>query len=124
MLKGSGSFRSKWDFLIIFLAIYNSFSIPIKLAFNPYVLNLNGFLCVDALVDLVFMIDIIFTFRITYLDSKEGQEVIDPLAIATEYLRPGFDKIFEGGNFYLDLISSLPLNDLIVTGHNEVDTFL
>ena len=113
MLKGSGSFRSKWDFLIIVLAIYNSFSIPLKLAFNPYVLNQNGFLALDATVDLVFMIDIIFTFRTTYLDPKMGEEVVDPLLIAAEYMSFSLDKVFEGGSFYLDLISSLPLNDLI-----------
>jgi len=72
MIKGSGSFRSKWDFLIIFLAIYNSFSIPLKLAFNPYVLNINGFLAADAIVDLVFLFDIILTFRTSYLDPKSG----------------------------------------------------
>ena len=114
MFKGSGSFRSKWDFFIIFLAIYNSFSIPLKLAFNPYVLNLTAFLVLDASVDLVFLIDIIFTFRTTFLDPKLGEEVIDPYLIAKEYLRVGLDKLLEG-SFYLDLISSLPLNDLIVT---------
>jgi hypothetical protein len=59
------------------------------------------------------MIDIIFTFRTTYLDPKMGEEVVDPLLIAAEYMSFSLDKVFEGGSFYLDLISSLPLNDLI-----------
>ena len=70
------------------------------------------------------MIDIIFTFRTTYLDPKMGEEVVDPLSIAAEYMSPRIDKVFEGGSFYLDLISSLPLNDLIVTGNVDFDTFL
>jgi hypothetical protein len=35
MFKGSGSFRRNWDMGIIVLAIYNSVTIPLTIAFNP-----------------------------------------------------------------------------------------
>jgi hypothetical protein len=39
MFKGNGNFKKIWDFIIIFLAIYNAFSIPINISFKPYILN-------------------------------------------------------------------------------------
>jgi hypothetical protein len=108
MFKGNGGFKKIWDFIIIFLAIYNSFTIPINISFKPYILNTETFRIVDSFVDLIFLLDIIVTFRSTYLSTSDGVEIVDPIKIARNYN----NKII--GGFFVDFISSVPLNDIIV----------
>jgi len=108
MFKGNGKFRKIWDFVIIFLAIYNSFTIPINIAFKPYILNTQTFRIIDSLVDLAFLVDIIITFRSTFLSTDDGVEITDPMRIASNYIT----KLV--GGFFIDFISSVPLNDIVV----------
>ena len=35
MLRQNDPRKTKWDLIIIFLAIYNSFQIPFEIAFDP-----------------------------------------------------------------------------------------
>jgi hypothetical protein len=65
--------------------------------------------------------DIIISFRSTYLSTVDGVEIIDDFKIAKNYT----GKIF--GGFFLDLISSIPLNDIVVplfTESKSVSIFL
>ena len=57
----------------------------------------------DAIVDLLFLIDIIITFRTTFLDPKLSIEVRDPHVIGKRYLK---------GSFAIDFISSVPFSSL------------
>jgi hypothetical protein len=52
----------------------------------------------DSVIDFLFIVDVIITFRTTFRDD-EGNEVVEPLDIAKGYIR---------GSFLLDLISSIP----------------
>jgi hypothetical protein len=54
------------------------------------------------------LLDIIISFRSTYLSTVDGVEITDPLRIAKNYT----GKVV--GGFFLDLISSIPLNDIVV----------
>ena len=78
--------------------------IPLQLFFdpNPDFIDNNIVRCSDAIVDLLFLIDIIFQFRTTFLEPG-GEEVRDPWKIAKAYLK---------GRFWLDFISSVPFNAL------------
>ena len=58
---------------------------------------------IDSIVDLLFLIDIIVTFRTTFLDSKQSIEVRDPHVIGKRYLK---------GSFAIDFISSVPFNSI------------
>ena len=72
-------------------------------------------------MDLIFLLDIIISFRSTYLSTVDGVEIIDDFKIAKNYT----GKIF--GGFFLDLISSIPLNDIVVplfTESKSVSIFL
>ena len=51
--------------LFIILAIYNSFSIPIEIAYAPPSMEGAGFYVLNSLIDLVFLMDIIVSFRTT-----------------------------------------------------------
>ena len=59
---------------------------------------------VDRVIDSMFAIDIVISFRSTYLDEFTGDEVFDEGRIAKNYLF---------GRFWLDFLSTLPL-ELIV----------
>ena len=53
----------------------------------------------DALVDFIFLIDVIINFRTTYLDTEKGTEVTDTHKIGIHYLK---------GQFLIDFASSVP----------------
>ena len=82
MIRSNSTFRTNWDLFVIILAIYNAVTIPLNIAFDPLALGTPAFQAVDALVDLIFLIDIVLTFRTTFLDPEKGEEVIEPLEIA------------------------------------------
>lgn len=56
------------------------------------------------MVDLFFVVDIIITFRTTYIDPISGEEVMDAKMIAKKYLR--------SFQFYIDVISTIPLDQI------------
>ena len=105
LIQENGTFRKYWEIAVIFLALYNAFVIPLQLFFdpNPNFIDNNIVRCSDAVVDLLFLIDIIFMFRTTYLDTAAGTEVRDAYKIGVRYLK---------GRFILDFISSVPFNAL------------
>jgi len=101
MYKGSGRIIKRWDSLIIILSIYNAFTIPLDLSFQPAFFK-NDFLQIfDSTVDLIFIVDICLMFRTTYIDAHLGIEIVDPIEIARKYV---------SGRFAIDLLSTIPLN--------------
>lgn len=84
-------------------AIFNCFSIPFKVAFEPEEMNKNYFSVMNSFIDLVFLIDILVNFRTTFMDEK-GEEIKDPRRIAINYLRL---------HFWIDLVATLPLAEII-----------
>ena len=59
-----------WDLYIIFLALYNAFSIPIEVSFEPEAMSGAGFTAINWIVDFCFLLDIIITFRTSYFNSN------------------------------------------------------
>ena len=104
MLKAQGKSKLKWDFVIIVLSLYQAFMIPLDFFLKPDAFKGPLIVTIDSMVDLFFVIDIIITFRTTYIDPISGEEVMDASMIANKYLR--------SFQFYIDVISTLPL-DLI-----------
>ena len=107
MFSGSGNFVKHWNNVVTIFALYNSFMIPLQIFYGDQghsQINGNVVSCIDACVDLFFLIDVIIRFRTTYLDTKLSFEVRDPHKIATHYLK---------GSFTLDFISSVPFSSLI-----------
>jgi hypothetical protein len=96
--------------MIMFLATWNSFSIPIEIAFEPEIANSPYYIIFNSLIDFVFFLDIIVTFRTTYIRPSTGDEISEPKAIAIQYLK---------GRFWLDLLSTIPL-DLMHDGNKNL----
>ena len=44
----------------------------------------------NALIDILFMVDVIINFRTTYMNPKTGEEVFDLKMIAKHYLKGRF----------------------------------
>lgn len=120
IIRLSSKARFRWDILIIFLALYNSVTIPINIAFNPPMLNSVGIAIFESIIDLCFFIDVIFNFRTTYISTKTGDEVKDPHLIAKKYILNGrlifdvlssipFDKLAKGTNNILPMLGMLKL---------------
>ena len=95
--------RIKWDLFVMILATWNCFAIPFNAAFSPDFMESIPIEVFNALIDLLFMVDVFINFRTSFINSKTGEEVFDLHIIAKNYLK---------GRFWLDILASLPL-DLI-----------
>ena len=58
---------------------------------------------IDVLIDLIFFVDIIITFRTTFIDFK-GREILNPKKIAINYL---------SGMFWIDLAATVPIDSIL-----------
>lgn len=93
------TFKTTWDWAILFFTLYTTVSVPFIVCFEFENLPLA---VLDLLVDWLFLADIGLNFHTTYV-GKDG-EVIDNLRmIRMNYLRSWF---------FLDLVSSLPFGIL------------
>ena len=103
----SSDFIKWWNNAVILLAMYNSITIPIAIFYaddGPTLIASESIALCDAVIDLIFLIDVILTFRTTYLDTVLGQEETDTHKIAARFLK---------GSFTIDFISSVPFAALI-----------
>ena len=103
MLRQNDPQKTKWDLIIIFLAIYNSFQIPFEIAFDPVDMKLPAFYVLNSCIDLVFLLDIIVNFRTTFYDIETGDEVFDSKRTGKMYLK---------GRFTVDLLSTIPFDNI------------
>lgn len=103
----SSRFIKHWNNAVILLAMYNSVTIPMAIFYDENGLSAisgQNIALLDALVDLTFLIDVIITFRTTYLDTSMGREETDTRKIAITYLK---------GSFLVDFASSVPFASFI-----------
>ena len=101
------SFIQHWNNMVIILAMYNSVTIPMQIFYGengPSIINSETIMLTDSLVDLIFLIDVIITFRTTYLDTALGREETNTHMIAKSYLR---------GSFAIDFASSVPFAEFV-----------
>jgi hypothetical protein len=57
------------------MAIFNCFSIPFTLAFQPDFANTDAWNLTNWVITVTFAVDLIVNIRTTYIDEKEGEEV-------------------------------------------------
>jgi len=87
--------------------MYNSVTIPLAVFYNedgPSVISSETIALIDALVDLLFLIDVVLTFRTTFLDTDKGEDETDTRKIAKAYLN---------GSFAIDFASSVPFSSFV-----------
>ena len=85
-------------------AIYNSIQLPLNIAFKPSIFQTGLFMFFDNVIDLCFAIDIIISFRTTYVNEFTGDEETNGGVIFKNYLF---------GRFTIDLLATLPFDKII-----------
>lgn len=105
MLKAQGKLKLAWDIIIIILSVWQGFSIPLQLSFDPDFFYAPELTTADSLIDVVFVLDIILRFRTTYIDSVTGEEIMDSFQIGKKYIT--------SPAFIIDTLSTIPLDDFV-----------
>eukprot|EP00250_Pteridium_aquilinum_P002207 c12399_g1_i1 orf=308-2905(-) len=93
-------YRCWQDFLVV-LVIFTAWMSPFELGFvrvprQPYIIT-------DSVVDCFFVVDILLTFFVAYVDPRTQLAVTEPSRIAARYLKSGFAA---------DVASTLPIQVL------------
>lgn len=76
--------KKQWDAFILILAIFNSLVVPLELSFIPDLTNENFFFYTDLIIDVLFLLDVIFMLFTSY-NKADGPEVKDQLMIIKNY---------------------------------------
>jgi len=100
ILNPNGSFRTRWDILLMTMIMYSVVSIPYRLGFQTEASG--GWFVLDILVDIFFFFDMCVNFRTGYM--SDGILITIPKRIATNYLKTWFA---------LDLVSTFPFDKVI-----------
>ena len=58
MISQNDPNKTRWELFVIVLALYNAFSIPFELAFDPEIMRGTNFLIMNTFIDILFGIDI------------------------------------------------------------------
>ena len=87
------------------LTFYTVIMVPFNLAVYRTSYTSTGditFLVVDSIVDIIFLIDIVFNFHTSFV-GKDGAVIVDEAKIRSNYLRSGF---------LIDVMACLPYDAL------------
>lgn len=84
------------------IATWNALSLPIELAFEPEFTRSQENATLNAVIDFLFLIDIVVVFR-TAIIGDNGEIVTDQKTIAIKYLK---------GSFMIDFLSTIPLDSM------------
>jgi len=112
LIRGHSTWKMRWDLVIMIMAVFNWFAIPVQVSFEPETMNKLFFRIINSVIDICFLVDMIINFRTTYLHPKTGNEIINPRIIFWDYLK---------GRFWVDFLASAPfdlLAELILGGSN------
>lgn len=105
MLHGTAPLKLHWDLFLMLFVFYNSISVPFLAAFDQH----GGLLALEVIeyfIDVCFAVDILLSFRTSYLDHS-GDEVVEPRLIAKQY---GCSY-----KFPLDFVSVIPIETILVS---------
>ena len=96
----NSKFKEVWEVIIILLALVISLILPFSISIKPPFSFTTSYQVCLLMIDFIFFIDMIFTFRSETFDLMTGEEVNDPTQLAKNY---AFSI-----SFILDICSCLP----------------
>ena len=102
IISARSNIRFFWDTIIIFFAIVNGIGLPLEIAFNDMIDDLEWYSIIDKITTCVFVFDIIFGFFTSYVNISSGDEIFGMRMIAVNYIT--------NGSFIIDLLSTVPLD--------------
>ncbi|XP_056153960.1 potassium voltage-gated channel subfamily H member 8 [Lampris incognitus] len=94
------TFKAGWDWLILLATFYVAVTVPFNVCYIGNDDLTRSTTASDVAVEILFIIDIVFSFRTTYV-SKSGQVIFDARQICFHYLTTWF---------IIDLIAALPFD--------------
>eukprot|EP00924_Labyrinthula_sp_SR-Ha-C_P009466 snap_masked-scaffold_2-processed-gene-24.31-mRNA-1 protein AED:1.00 eAED:1.00 QI:0/-1/0/0/-1/1/1/0/675 len=94
----NSTFRTLWDLLIMCFILHLGFKIPFLFAFQEWSFSSEF----ETVVEICFVLDIVFNFVTSYLEN--GEHVTDKQKIAKYYIRTWF---------FLDLLALIPVELLV-----------
>lgn len=96
---------TKWNILTSVLAIWTVILEPYLVAFIPNQAGSDLIIAWQILIDTIYMIDIAFCFRTSFISPHTGEEIFEPKEIAKHYLL--------SGKFFFDIIAALPFEIIL-----------
>lgn len=102
VMKPGTEVRSRWLYIVLFVASYNIFSIPFQIAFR-FDEKVSIFLfLITVLLDTLFVIDIVVNFHLAFME--QGLLITSLDQIASRYKK---------GKFTFDVITILPIDYIL-----------
>ena len=93
----------RWDIMILVISMWNSFTIPIDIAFEPLMFESETNKILNHIIDFIFGVDIVLHFRTTVPNDISGEVITQPNLIARAYLK---------SRFALDLLATVPFDSI------------
>ena len=84
LISCQNPWRKRWSWLIIFVALYSVFFIPMRMAVYPKILD-PFYTPLDFFSYALYILDVAINLRTTYLDSF-GEEIKSPMKIFKHYV--------------------------------------
>ena len=110
LFEADGKWKVAWDMFIIVLTIWNVLHVPFDFAYSTSDHIMMEIL--ETTIDIIFVVDIIISFRTIYYSTRTSEKVLEPKRIALNYIK--------NGRFFIDLVSSIPV-DLLILMFNSSD---
>ena len=108
IIRSNNKYKIMWDVFVLGLVLIVSLVVPTRLAFAQS--ESQGYFIFYLCSDLIFLLDIFFTFFTTVSDKQQVDEISDRSFIARNYLK---------GWFWIDFISILPLDVALMQDQDE-----
>ena len=95
--------KINWDMIMAMLIVYSVAIIPYRICFN---MDAEGlFYVFDRMVDVLFALDMLLTFRTAYFQREDKVYVTVPYVIAQTYLKSWF---------LVDFLSTFPVDSIVM----------
>lgn len=103
IIRPNDYFKVKWDMMIMALSLFNCFSVPLTVAFQPEDFEANIFVYLNFTIDFMFFCDMLVTFRTAFIDDQ-GNEETRYYYIAKNYIR---------STFIIDFLATVPFDTIL-----------
>ena len=90
------------------LSIYNCVILPLQISLDTKIFSNETDMILERVgnfTDVIFLMDMIFSFRTTYINKQNGLEVTSGKKIARNYITSGV--------FFMDFVATFPFDTII-----------
>lgn len=78
IIKSNGRFRTSWDIYVVILSLWNCFTLPVDIAFQPSSFDSTAIKIFNNLIDISFLMDLFLNFRTTVSLDLYSDEIQEP----------------------------------------------